>query len=167
MQSKQVQNNSKTAYPWSAPVMTYLGLVGSKTPPLKYSWVPLLLRLLSLASNVGSIGQESPSNHVPRFTEILILPMCDWPIRLIEDVLEYGFPSGYKILVQRPCLLQPKGEMGWGWRGECGGERSFPQERPINWAKTLRPGSPPSRTREESRTLLYTCTSTHTHTLWS
>lgn len=27
----------KTAYPPSAPIMTYLGLVGSKSPPLKYS----------------------------------------------------------------------------------------------------------------------------------
>lgn len=37
MQGKQVQKKFKTAYPWSAPIMTYLGLLGSKSPPLKYS----------------------------------------------------------------------------------------------------------------------------------
>lgn len=96
-----------------------LGVVGFKvsTPKIFMSF-SLLLLLLILASNMGSIAQESRSNHVSYITECLIPGICDWLIRLIEDVfLEYGSPCGYEILVQRLCLLQPnRGEVSGWWR---------------------------------------------------
>lgn len=150
----------KTAYPWSAPIMTYLGLVGSKSPPLKYSWVPLLLLLLILASNMGSIAQESRSNHVPYFTECLIPRIYDWLIRLIEDVLEYGFPSGYEIMVQRPCLLLPKGERWVGVEVSVEGGGAFPEKGPLiglkPWGR-----DPPSRASGELDSIIHTHIHTH------
>lgn len=100
------------SYTRIAPIMTYLGLGGSKSPTLKNSWVPLLLVII-FASNMGSIAQWSWSNHVPYFYwmsdpwDLWLADQTDW------KCLGCGSPSGYEILVQRPCLLKPKGEKRW------------------------------------------------------
>ena len=126
MQGKQVQK-IQNSLSLECTNHDLLGVGGFKVSTPKIFMSSSLLLLLILASNMGSIAQESRSNHVPYFSECLIPGMCDWLIRLIEDVLEYGFPSGYEILVQRPPLSPSAqgGDMSGG-RGEHGGGRSLP-----------------------------------------
>lgn len=159
MQRKQVQKNSKTAHPWSAPIMTYL--VGSKSPPLKYSWAPLLLPLLVLVSSMGWIEQERRSNHTRCFTKRLesVTAWSGW-LKMFWSV---DFPLDTRPGYKGPVSFSPGGEISRGVRWAQSREQGglFPEKDPLIGLKPRGRG-PPSRARGELDSIIHTHTYTHT-----